>query len=245
MNFYQIQTKFRDEIRPRFGVMRAREFIMKDAYSFHTDQTTCSASTASMHDAYARIFTRLGLKFRAVAADTGAIGGTGSHEFHVLADSGEDAIAFARRSRLRRQRRAGRGACAPASRAPAPREAMKKVATPGKTTCEDVARAARSCRSSARSSRSLVDARDEAAWSLLLVRGDHELNEIKAQQARRVWRRFRFATEARDRAGARLRRPAPSGRSGHEDAGHRRPHASRRWATSSAARTRTASTSPA
>src|SRR5450756_1326926 len=94
LNFYQIQTKFRDEIRPRFGVMRAREFVMKDAYSFDIDKAALEKSYRSMYDAYERIFTRLGLKYRAVAADPGAIGGTGSHEFHVLADSGEDAIAF-------------------------------------------------------------------------------------------------------------------------------------------------------
>src|SRR5512147_3002014 len=94
LNFFQIQTKFRDEIRPRFGVMRGREFVMKDAYSFHSDKASLDATYRAMYDCYSRIFTRLGLKFRAVAADTGAIGGTGSHEFHVLADSGEDAIAF-------------------------------------------------------------------------------------------------------------------------------------------------------
>jgi len=93
LNLYQIQVKFRDEIRPRFGVMRGREFTMKDAYSFHPDKASLDATYAEMYDCYSRIFTRLGLKFRAVAADTGAIGGTGSHEFHVLADSGEDAIA--------------------------------------------------------------------------------------------------------------------------------------------------------
>ena len=94
LNLYQIQIKFRDEIRPRFGVMRGREFMMKDAYSFHADKASLDATYREMYDCYSRIFTRLGLKFRAVAADTGAIGGTGSHEFHVLADSGEDAIAY-------------------------------------------------------------------------------------------------------------------------------------------------------
>src|SRR5512144_1607753 len=94
VNLYQIQTKFRDEIRPRFGVMRAREFVMKDAYSFHADTASLDATYRGMYDCYSRIFTRLGLKFRAVAADTGSIGGTGSHEFHVLAESGEDAIAY-------------------------------------------------------------------------------------------------------------------------------------------------------
>ena len=110
VNFYQIQTKFRDELRPRFGVMRGREFIMKDAYSFHADYADLEREYRSMYDTYTRIFTRLGLKFRAVAADTGAIGGTGSHEFQVLADSGEDAIAYCAGLGLRRQRRAGRGA---------------------------------------------------------------------------------------------------------------------------------------
>src|SRR5207237_4074409 len=94
LNLYQIQTKFRDEIRPRFGVMRGREFLMKDAYSFHVDKASLDATYQEMYDCYSRIFTRLGLKFRAVAADTGSIGGSGSHEFHVLADSGEDAIAY-------------------------------------------------------------------------------------------------------------------------------------------------------
>ena len=94
MHFYQIQTKFRDERRPRFGVMRGREFIMKDGYSFHADYADLEREYRNMYDTYTRIFTRLGLKFRAVAADTGAIGGTGSHEFQVLADSGEDAIAW-------------------------------------------------------------------------------------------------------------------------------------------------------
>src|SRR5215207_7431189 len=94
LNLYQIQTKFRDEIRPRFGVMRGREFLMKDAYSFHPDKESLDVTYREMHDCYSRIFARLGLKFRAVAADTGSIGGTGSHEFHVLADSGEDAIAY-------------------------------------------------------------------------------------------------------------------------------------------------------
>jgi len=94
LNLYQIQTKFRDEIRPRFGVMRGREFVMKDAYSFHADKSSLDLTYQAMYECYSRIFTRLGLKFRAVAADTGTIGGTASHEFHVLADSGEDAIAY-------------------------------------------------------------------------------------------------------------------------------------------------------
>ncbi len=112
VNFYQIQTKFRDEIRPRFGVMRAREFLMKDAYSFHMDEASLQATYEVMYRAYSRIFERCGLEFRAVRADTGSIGGSGSHEFHVLADSGEDAIAFSTDGRLRGQRGAGRGGVA-------------------------------------------------------------------------------------------------------------------------------------
>ncbi len=112
VHFYQIQTKFRDERRPRFGVMRGREFVMKDGYSFHADYADLEREYRNMYDTYTRIFTRLGLKFRAVAADTGAIGGTGSHEFQVLADSGEDAIAWCAGLRLRGQPRACRGGCA-------------------------------------------------------------------------------------------------------------------------------------
>jgi prolyl-tRNA synthetase len=137
LNFYQIQTKFRDEIRPRFGVMRAREFVMKDAYSFHVDKTCLSKTYQDMYDAYARIFTRLGLKFRAVAADPGAIGGTGSHEFHVLADSGEDAIAFCPNSDYAANIELAE-AMAPAARPPSPREKMTKVATPGVRTIDDL-----------------------------------------------------------------------------------------------------------
>ena len=139
VHFYQIQTKFRDERRPRFGVMRGREFVMKDGYSFHATYADLEREYRSMYDTYTRIFTRLGLKFRAVAADTGAIGGTGSHEFQVLADSGEDAIAFCAGFGLRRQRGARRGARAACAAARAGASRWRKVATPGKTTCEDVA----------------------------------------------------------------------------------------------------------
>ena len=138
VNFYQIQTKFRDERRPRFGIMRGREFTMKDAYSFHADFEDLKREYRNMFDAYTRIFTRLGLEFRAVAADTGAIGGTGSHEFHVLADSGEDAIAFCPDFRLCRQRRTGRGARARRAARRRGRNAMAKVATPNRKTCEEV-----------------------------------------------------------------------------------------------------------
>ena len=153
VNFYQIQTKFRDEIRPRFGVMRAREFMMKDAYSFHVDRDRELRAYQAMYDAYARIFTRLGLKFRAVAADTGAIGGTASHEFQVLADSGEDAIACCPRVGLRRQRRAGRGArarrAARRARASRCRRCRRRARRPARRS-----RRCSSCRSRARSSAS-------------------------------------------------------------------------------------------
>ncbi|MGO9445088.1 MAG: proline--tRNA ligase, partial [Thiobacillaceae bacterium] len=138
VNFYQIQTKFRDEIRPRFGVMRAREFIMKDAYSFHADRASLEQTYRTMYDAYARIFTRLGLKFRAVAADTGAIGGSGSHEFHVLADSGEDAIAFCPHSDYAANIEMAE-ALAPSALRPHPGHALEKKSTPGVGTIEAVA----------------------------------------------------------------------------------------------------------
>ena len=139
-NFYHIQTKFRDERRPRFGVMRGREFTMKDAYSFDRDLDAARArATTRMYDAYVRIFERMGLTFRAVAADTGAIGGIRSHEFQVIADTGEDAIVYSADVRLRRQHRAGRGAGAAAPRARAGASRCAKTPTPGKSTCEDVA----------------------------------------------------------------------------------------------------------
>src|ERR671932_923709 len=136
VHFYQIQTKFRDERRPRFGIMRGREFVMKDGYSFHADYGDLEREYRNMYDTYTRIFSRLALKFRAVAADTGAIGGTGSHEFHVLADSGEDAIAFCPDSDYAANVELAE-ALSPGPR-PAPNEAMRKVSTPGKTKCEAV-----------------------------------------------------------------------------------------------------------
>ena len=138
VNFYQIQTKFRDEIRPRFGVMRAREFLMKDAYSFHVDEASLDAEYRNMYDTYGRIFTRLGLKFRAVFADTGAIGGSASHEFHVLGRFGRGRDRVLRRLRLRGQRRTGRSGRAGA-RAPRPRKRCARSTTPTQKTCEDVA----------------------------------------------------------------------------------------------------------
>jgi len=195
LNFYQIQTKFRDEIRPRFGVMRAREFVMKDAYSFHTSQESLEKTYALMHQTYSNIFTRLGLKFRAVAADTGAIGGTGSHEFHVLADSGEDSIAFSADSDFAANVEKAE-ALAPATPRQAATEIMRDVDTPKQTTCEDVA--------------ALLDIPLQRTVKLiavmagdklhvLLIRGDHTLNEVKATKITGL-ADFRFATEEEIRA---------------------------------------------
>ena len=137
LNLYQIQTKFRDEIRPRFGVMRGREFTMKDAYSFHPDKESLDVTYREMHDCYSRIFERLGLKFRAVAADTGSIGGTGSHEFHVLADSGEDAIAYCPSSDYAANVELAE-AVVPKDPRPAPGAALTKVHTPGVKTIAEL-----------------------------------------------------------------------------------------------------------
>jgi len=188
VHFYQIQTKFRDERRPRFGIMRGREFIMKDGYSFHADYADLEREYRNMHDTYTRIFTRLGLRFRAVAADTGAIGGTGSHEFHVLADSGEDAIAFAPQSDYAANVELAE-ALSPAKRAAAAQD-MEKVATPGKTTCEEVAAL---LKIELTKTVKAVAVMHDDEFHLLLVRGDHTLNEIKTQK--RIGA-FRFATEA-------------------------------------------------
>jgi prolyl-tRNA synthetase len=187
VHFYHIQTKFRDERRPRFGVMRSREFIMKDGYSFHADYADLEREYRKMHDTYTRIFTRLGLKFRAVAADTGAIGGTGSHEFHVLAESGEDAIAFAPQSDYAANVELAE-AVSPGTRAPA-KEPMKKVPTPGKTTCEDVAKLL--ALPLERTVKAVAVMHDRE-FILLLVRGDHALNEIKTQK---LIGPFRFASD--------------------------------------------------
>ncbi|MGH8663934.1 MAG: proline--tRNA ligase [Burkholderiales bacterium] len=173
---YQIQTKFRDEIRPRFGVMRSREFIMKDAYSFHADKSGLDLTYQDMYQAYSRVFTGLGLRFRAVAADTGAIGGTGSHEFHVLADSGEDAIAYCPNSDYAANVELAE-ALAPSEPRLQPQEDMRKVATPGKTTCEAVCQLL-GCELRGSIKAIMVHAHGKLA--MLLLRGDHTLNEIKA-----------------------------------------------------------------
>ncbi|HEV8645049.1 MAG TPA: proline--tRNA ligase [Burkholderiales bacterium] len=190
LNFYQIQTKFRDEIRPRFGVMRAREFVMKDAYSFHAGAEDLEREYRNMYDTYSRIFSRLGLKFRAVAADTGAIGGTGSHEFHVLADSGEDAIAYSPASDYAANVELAE-AVAPAKPRGAATQNMQKVPTPGKTTCEEVTVMLGLPLS--QSVKALAVMHEEQMF-MLLVRGDHQLNETKASKLPGL-NPFRFATE--------------------------------------------------
>jgi prolyl-tRNA synthetase len=191
VHFYQIQTKFRDEIRPRFGVMRGREFTMKDGYSFHADYADLQREYRNMYDTYTRIFTRLGLKFRAVAADPGAIGGTGSQEFHVLAESGEDAIAYCPQSDYAANIELAE-ALAPNTPRNTPTEAMKKVPTPGKTRCEEVAELLRL--PIARTVKAIAVMHSDE-FSLLLLRGDHALNEIKAQKIASL-DPFRFASDA-------------------------------------------------
>ncbi|CAN7209845.1 proline--tRNA ligase [Trinickia sp. LjRoot230] len=196
VNFYQIQTKFRDEIRPRFGVMRGREFTMKDAYSFDKDQAGLDESYRKMFDAYVRIFTRIGLEFRAVAADSGAIGGNKSQEFHVIADTGEDDIAYCPNSEFAANVEAAEALALGAQRA-APSEPMTKTATPGKAKCEAVAEFLGL--PLARTIKSIVLATDnegaEPTIWLLMLRGDHDLNEIKTSKLPGL-ANFRFATEA-------------------------------------------------
>jgi prolyl-tRNA synthetase len=190
LNLYQIQTKFRDEIRPRFGVMRAREFVMKDAYSFHTGFDDLEREYQNMYDTYSRIFNRLGLQYRPVAADTGAIGGTGSHEFHVLADSGEDAIAYCPDSGYAANVELAEAVAPDVGRA-TPAHRMEKTHTPGKTTCEDVT--AMLDLPLEKSVKALALMHEEQMF-MLLVRGDHQLNEIKASKIPGL-DPFRFATE--------------------------------------------------
>jgi prolyl-tRNA synthetase len=179
VNFYQIQTKFRDEVRPRFGVMRAREFIMKDAYSFHIDEPSLQKGYRAMYDAYTRIFTRTGLKFRAVRADSGAIGGDVSQEFHVLASSGEDAIAFSDGDDYAANLEAA-VALPPAEPRPAPRETLTKVATPGAKTIEDLTKFLKVPAS--KTIKTLLVDGVEGDVVALVLRGDHELNAVKAQK---------------------------------------------------------------
>ncbi|KAF1708894.1 proline--tRNA ligase [Pseudoxanthomonas kalamensis DSM 18571] len=190
VNFYQINTKFRDEIRPRFGVMRAREFVMKDAYSFHVADEDLELEYRNMQAAYTRIFTRLGLQFRAVQADSGAIGGDASQEFHVLAESGEDALAFSTGSDYAANVEAARAA-APDPR-PAAAEAMREVETPTQKTCEDVA--ALLGIPLQRTAKSVAVMTDDG-FVLALVRGDHAVNEIKLAKVPGL-AGYRMASEA-------------------------------------------------
>ncbi len=191
VNFYQVQTKFRDEIRPRFGVMRAREFLMKDAYSFHLDDASLVAEYENMKAAYSRIFTRLGLEFRAVQADSGAIGGDASQEFHVIADSGEDALVFSTGSDYAANVEAAIAAD-PAARAAASEE-LRKVDTPTQKTCEEVA--ALMGIALLRTVKSVAVMTNADEFVLALVRGDHEVNEIKLAKVAGL-ADYRMASEA-------------------------------------------------
>ena len=190
INLYQIQTKFRDEIRPRFGVMRAREFLMKDAYSFHTDFADLQREYQNMFDTYCRIFERLGLKYRPVAADTGAIGGTGSHEFHVLAESGEDAIAYCPKSDYAANIELAE-AVVPQDIKRQSMASLTKISTPKAITCDDVAKHLKKSTSDILKTLALI-ANDE--FVLILIRGDHQLNEIKLSKIEGM-NEFRFATD--------------------------------------------------
>ena len=193
LNFFQIQTKFRDEIRPRFGVMRSREFIMKDAYSFHVDQTSLEDTYWRMHEAYTAIFTRLGLNFRSVEADTGSIGGSHSHEFHVLADSGEDAIAFSDVSDY-----AANVELAPAL---APPDSTTEIsestqfATPGVKTIDDLVKQAGF--TIAETVKTLFVKGEDGEIVALVLRGDHRLNALKAEKIPGIASPLEMADEAR------------------------------------------------
>lgn len=191
INYYQIQTKFRDEVRPRFGVMRAREFLMKDAYSFHLDSASLQETYERMYAAYSRIFTRLGLKFRAVLADTGSIGGAHSHEFHVLAESGEDAIAFSSGSDYAANVELAE-ALAPSDERPASAETLTRVHTPGVKTIADLCDFLHI--PATRTVKAVVIEGEDGQPVLLLVRGDHEVNAIKAEKLPQVKAPLTFAS---------------------------------------------------
>jgi prolyl-tRNA synthetase len=199
LNFYHIQTKFRDERRPRFGLMRGREFTMKDAYSFDRDVEGMQKSYETMFDAYVRIFNRFGLKFRAVAADNGAIGGTGSHEFHVIASTGEDALVYCPQSDYAANMEAAEALPLVAQRGTAT-QPLTKVSTPNTTKCEDVAKLlgidlAQTVKSIALTVEKDDNGRQVKENWLLLLRGDHELNEVKVSKVPGL-KDFRFASEA-------------------------------------------------
>ncbi|PAV26971.1 proline--tRNA ligase [Tamilnaduibacter salinus] len=198
-NFYQIQTKFRDERRPRFGVMRAREFLMKDAYSFHPDDASLDDMYQVMHDTYCRIFDRLGLDYRPVQADSGAIGGSASHEFHVLADSGEDEITFSSGGRYAANIEKAE-ALAPTGERPAPTESMTEVDTPGQRTIADISEFLHV--DVTRTVKTLVVKSDDEDNPLvaLILRGDHELNDVKAEKVDGIAEPLTMATEEEIRA---------------------------------------------
>ncbi|WP_024872760.1 proline--tRNA ligase [Tolumonas lignilytica] len=202
LNLYQIQTKFRDEVRPRFGVMRGREFTMKDAYSFHLDKESLVETYGKMHQAYCNIFSRMGLDFRPVLADTGSIGGTGSHEFHVLANSGEDLIAFSTESDYAANVEMAE-ALAPAGERAAPTKTATKIATPNAHTIAEVSDYLKVPEQQTIKTL-LVKADEEAqgnnAVIALVLRGDHELNEIKAEKIAGVAAPLTFASEEEIRA---------------------------------------------
>ncbi|WP_294034865.1 proline--tRNA ligase [uncultured Moraxella sp.] len=198
VTFYQVQTKFRDEIRPRFGVMRAREFTMKDAYSFHIDKESLAQTYQDMYDAYSRVFSRLGLNFRAVQADTGSIGGFASHEFHVLADSGEDDIAFSSESDYAANVELAEAICTDVRQAPS--QARQDVDTPNMPTCEAVAEhlgiaLTQTVKTLIVKGAYSEDNPDAPKLVALVLRGDHTLNEIKAEKIAAVHAPLTMATE--------------------------------------------------
>jgi prolyl-tRNA synthetase len=197
INFYQIQTKFRDEIRPRFGVMRAREFIMKDAYSFHISESSLVETYNAMHGAYTRIFERLGLKFRGVEAESGAIGGSRSQEFHVLAESGEDAIVFSDGDDFAANVEAA-AALAPDTSRPPPAQEMNAVDTPGQHTIRDLAGFLGVAE--VRCLKTLIVHGEGQSLVALVLRGDHDLNALKATRLEEVAAPLTFASDEEIRA---------------------------------------------
>ncbi len=179
VNFYQIQTKFRDEIRPRFGIMRAREFLMKDAYSFHLSDESLQETYTQMYETYTNIFNRLGLNFRAVMADSGNIGGSKSHEFHVLADSGEDQIVFSENSDYAANLEKAEALIPELSR-PQAELTMQTVDTPGQHTIDEISQFLRV--KPEQCLKTLIVKSDDDGLVALVLRGDHELNSIKAEK---------------------------------------------------------------
>ncbi|MGE6568419.1 proline--tRNA ligase [Shewanella vesiculosa] len=199
LTLYQVQTKFRDEVRPRFGVMRAREFLMKDAYSFHLDQQTMDSTYHAMHTAYSNILTRMGLSFRPVLADTGSIGGSMSHEFHVLANSGEDLIAYSTGSDYAANIEKAEAAMPTGTRAE-PTQTMTLVDTPNAKTIAELVEQFDVVITQTVKTLIVKGATEEAPLVALVIRGDHELNEIKADKLELVASPFEFASEAEIRA---------------------------------------------